>query len=119
MDFETINQIGMGESKPVQVSTPVVSEKTASDTAPAVEQQKGTDGKPLAESTVRETVTNINQKMTSTRCEFSYHKGTHRVSIKVIDKDSDEIIREIPPEKSLEMLEKMWDLAGLFVDKRK
>ena len=55
---------------------------------------------------------------TNTRCEFQYHEITKRVSIKVIDKETDEIIREIPPEESLEMVEKMWELAGLIVDER-
>ena len=57
--------------------------------------------------------------MTNTRCEFQYHEKTNRVSIKVIDKSTDEVVREIPPEKTLEMVEKMWELAGLFVDERR
>ncbi len=82
-------------------------------------EQKGDAERQLSESTVREAVSSANSRLSSTRCEFSYHKGTHRVSIKVFDKESDEIIREIPPEKSLEMLQKMWELAGLFVDTKK
>lgn len=59
---------------------------------------------------------NDQMKKAATRCEFSYHEVTNRVSIKVFDKDTDEIIREIPPEESLDMLEKIWEIAGLFVD---
>ena len=58
-------------------------------------------------------------KMHKTRCEFSYHEETRRVSIKVLDKDTEEVIREIPPEESLEMLEKMWELAGILIDERR
>ena len=63
-------------------------------------------------------MTNEKIRWTNTRCEFQYHEITKRVSIKVIDKETDEIIREIPPEESLEMVEKMWELAGLIVDER-
>lgn len=59
---------------------------------------------------------NDQMKKAATKCEFSYHEGTDRVSIKVYDKDTDEVIREIPPEESLDMLEKLWEIAGLFVD---
>lgn len=52
------------------------------------------------------------------RCEFSYHEGINRVSIKVINRETDEVIREIPPEKSLEMVEKMWELAGILIDQK-
>ena len=38
--------------------------------------------------------------------------------VKVIDEGTDEIIREIPPEQILNMVAKMWELAGLLVDKR-
>lgn len=55
----------------------------------------------------------------ATRCEYSYHKETNRVSIKVINEDTDEVIREIPPEKSLDMLQKMWEMAGILVDEKR
>ena len=35
------------------------------------------------------------------------------------DVDTDEVIREIPPEKSLDMLQKMWEMAGILVDERR
>lgn len=57
--------------------------------------------------------------MSKTRCEFSYHEATKRVSIKVLDDDTGDVIREIPPEKSLEMVEKMWELAGILVDEKR
>jgi flagellar protein FlaG len=41
------------------------------------------------------------------------------VTIKVMDKDTEEVIREIPPEETLEMIQKMWELAGLMVDERR
>lgn len=62
---------------------------------------------------------NNQMKHTRTQCEFSYHQETKRVSIKVIDKDTHEVIREIPPEETLEMVEKMWELAGILVDERR
>lgn len=64
-------------------------------------------------------VANQKMKITNTRCEFEYHEKTKRVSIKVIDKKTDEVVREIPPEETLEMIEKMWELAGLIVDERR
>ena len=64
-------------------------------------------------------VANQKIRMTNTRCEFEYHDTTKRVSIKVIAKETDEVVREIPPEETLEMVEKIWELAGLIVDERR
>ena len=70
---------------------------------------------------IKSEISKANNRLRShnTRCEFSYHEETRRVSIKVMDKETEEVIREIPPEKTLEMIEKMWELVGLLVDEKR
>jgi len=51
--------------------------------------------------------------------EFSIHEATKEIVIKVIDSDTNEIIREIPNEKILDMVAKMWEMTGIFVDERR
>ncbi len=77
--------------------------------------------KEPSSSTVDAVVAEANQRMrmAMTRCEYSYDEKTKRVSIKVYDKENDKLIREVPPEKSLEMLQKMWELAGIMVDEKR
>lgn len=58
-------------------------------------------------------------KVSRTRCEFSYHDETNRVSIKVMDKETNEVIREIPSEEALELVQKMWEMAGILVDEKR
>ena len=38
--------------------------------------------------------------------------------VKVINSETNEVIREIPPEKILDLVAKMWELAGILVDER-
>ena len=52
----------------------------------------------------------------NTIAEFGYNEPTNRITIKIKDKDTDEVIKEIPSEKALEMLAKAWELAGILVD---
>ena len=52
------------------------------------------------------------------RFEYSIHQKTNRVMIKVINTDNDEVIKEIPAEKMLDMLASMCEWAGLFFDKK-
>lgn len=80
------------------------------------EEQEKKNQQKMVQSAVEHINSNKNVK---TRCEFKYHEATNRVSIKIIDKDTDEVIREIPPEKTLKMVEKMWELAGLLVDEKR
>lgn len=53
------------------------------------------------------------------RCEYSYHEEVNRVSIKVINSDTQEVIKEIPPEEALKTLEKIWEIAGILVDEKR
>ena len=50
---------------------------------------------------------------------FGIHKGTNRVTIKIVDKDTKETIKELPPEKTLDMIAKLWEVAGIMVDERR
>jgi len=54
-----------------------------------------------------------------TIAEFAYNEPTNRISVKIRDKDTGEVIREIPSEKALKMLETSWELAGILVDDKR
>ena len=74
----------------------------------------------LSEKTVINTIEKANDAITITnrRFEYSIHEKTNEIMVKVIDADTDEVIREIPPEKILDMIAKIWELAGIIVDER-
>ncbi|MBE5943500.1 MAG: flagellar protein FlaG [Lachnospiraceae bacterium] len=79
--------------------------------------------KEISPEKVKSAVDDINKQIKSnlrkTQCSFKYHEDTNRISITVTDSDTDEVIREIPPEKALDMLAKAWELAGLMVDEKR
>ncbi|MBB2184199.1 flagellar protein FlaG [Lachnospiraceae bacterium MD1] len=86
-----------------------------------IEKNRGMKEVIASEQQIRDAITRANNKMKAhrTRCEFAYHEETNRVTIKVYDRETEEVLREIPPEESLEVLEKIWELAGLLVDERR
>jgi flagellar protein FlaG len=63
--------------------------------------------------------TNNKLKSIRRRCEYSYNEDVHRVAIKVIDSDTDKVIKEIPPEEALEAIQKIREVAGLLVDEKR
>ena len=52
----------------------------------------------------------------NTELRFSVHEKTKQVMIKVMNKDTQEVIREIPSEKILDMVANFMEIAGLYVD---
>ncbi len=83
--------------------------------------QSGAQNQKSSNEQVKDAVNKVNNKMKAhrTRCEFAYHEEINRVSIKVLDRETEEVIKEIPPEEALEMLEKVWEIAGLLVDEKR
>lgn len=51
--------------------------------------------------------------------EFSIHDKTKAIMVKVINKETKEVVREIPPEKILDMISKLMELSGVFVDEKR
>lgn len=56
--------------------------------------------------------------MAQTEAVFGIHEGTNRVTIKIVDKDSKDVIKEYPPEQTLDMIQKVWEMAGIMVDEK-
>ncbi|MCD4720743.1 MAG: flagellar protein FlaG [Desulfobacula sp.] len=52
-----------------------------------------------------------------TKLNFSVDEGTNNIVVKIIDKETDEVIRQIPPEELLALQEKMQDLTGFLLSK--
>ncbi|MBC7105707.1 MAG: flagellar protein FlaG, partial [Firmicutes bacterium] len=47
---------------------------------------------------------------------FFVHEPTGQIMVRIIDRETQEVVREIPREEILDMIAKLWELAGLIVD---
>lgn len=68
---------------------------------------------------IKKAVENLNKNMSHSEAVFGIHEETNRVTIKIVDKETKEVIKELPPEKTLDMIAKAWELAGILVDERR
>ena len=76
---------------------------------------------PISEKVIIDAIEKANRAISGVnrKFEFSIHEKTKEIMVKVIDSDTNEVIREIPPEKILDMVAKMWEMAGIMVDERR
>ena len=79
-------------------------------------QEQVADGKKVAQSTIDHTISETNSKikMSNTQLQYSIDEETQ-----IIDKDTDKVIREVPPEETLEAIKKIWEIAGIIVDEKR
>lgn len=68
---------------------------------------------------LKRAVEEINKKAADSEAVFGVHDSTNRVTIKIVDKKTKEVLKEYPPEKTLDMIAKVWELAGLLVDEKR
>lgn len=142
----SIDSIGSVTSMPVQsvVSAQPVAAATSEGTAQNTEvsaqvpvpQMSGTEQligmpKPAGASVdaaqsdeknseqLRKAVDTLNKAMPNSEVLFGYHEATHRIMLKVVDKDTKKVLYEFPPEKTLDMIAKVWEMAGILVDAKR
>jgi len=68
---------------------------------------------------IKKMVERLNKSMPQSEAIFGIHEKTNRITIKIVDKDTKELLKEFPPEKTLDMITKIWELAGILVDEKR
>ena len=55
----------------------------------------------------------------STHLQFKVHKITGDIMVKIIDDKTGEVIKEIPPEKIIDMIANICETLGIFVNEKR
>lgn len=127
MAIEGINNVQMASIQTSQVAQPKVEVEAATSAKPALEDIKvntedvgtgNTNNREYSNEQIKKTVADMNKKLQNISCQYGIHEGTGRVTIKMVDKETKDVIKEFPAEETLELIAKAWELAGIMVDKR-
>jgi flagellar protein FlaG len=114
------NRPRVEQTENANVSEAIATETTAIDTK---QQEGGSDAQQQDPSRqnaqIKKALEDINKKAHNSEAIFGIHEATNRVTIKIVDKDTKEVIKELPPEKTLDMIAKIWEMAGLLVDEKR
>lgn len=68
---------------------------------------------------IKQAVDKLNKSMSNSEAVFGIHEKTNRVTIKIVDKETKKVIKELPPEKTLDMIAKVWEMAGILIDEKR
>ena len=105
-----------------QVSEAIAKDTMAMDTKEVSGEGAGGQGaanQQAQNAQIKKAVEDINKKANNSEAIFGVHEDTNRVTIKIVDKQTKEIIKEFPPDKTLDMIAKVWEMAGLMVDEKR
>lgn len=139
MGIESMNRVSSGyqgqgssaKTASVQAAPQVEAPKNAAPNRDAVEitsaaSRENGDGNSVREQgqasneQIRQAVEKINKEAQNNgEAVFGIHDETNRVTIKIVDKKTKEVIKEFPPEKTLDMIARVWEMAGIMIDERR
>ena len=69
---------------------------------------------------IKKAISDLNKKISSdSEAVFGIHDKTNRITIKIVEKDTKKVIKEFPPDKTLDMIAKVWEIAGIMVDEKR
>lgn len=69
---------------------------------------------------VQEAVNKMNEmlEVNHSTSKFMYHEGLERYYVTVVNRDTEEIVKEIPPKKLLDAFYEMQKMLGMIVDEK-
>ncbi|WP_339197752.1 flagellar protein FlaG [Solibacillus sp. FSL R5-0449] len=119
-NLEVTNQITLSN-----ITTKESVEKSGSDTTtrketatiePMFQLKNGDETK----AKVQEAVNKMNEMLdvNNSTSKFMFHEGLERYYVTVVNRDTEEVVKEIPPKKLLDAFYEMQKMLGMVVDEK-
>ena len=110
-------QVAQQTSKPKVVDRPTVTEATNAQAAEGLAKTAANKEK------LQHAVDSLNEFMEDhmpkpTSSKFRFHEGLERYYVQVVDPQTDEVLKEVPPEKLLNAFYEMQKMVGMIVDEK-
>lgn len=88
--------------------------------SPSISQTEGEVSRDKENYTAPELMEKLNKKLSETgsHIQVKLHEKTNTILVSVVSNDTNEVIREIPPEKMVDMMYNMCLQAGVFLDEK-
>lgn len=115
-----VDRIGESASQIViKPSVQIKEEQSIEETRPAVKEQEE-QSVPLKEEELEKFAERVNEFLqpTMTHVQFKFHEDLEEYYVEVIDNESEEVIREIPSKKMMDMYAAMNEFLGLLFDRK-
>ncbi len=89
-----------------------------SDRKPESLREKHEYSEQELEDEVRESVKDVNEIVDKVKegLSFQIHEDTEKMMVKVVDLNTDEVIKELPPEEMLDLQARIHEMVGILID---
>ena len=120
MDSREISKTITNNAPKVETVVKQGSEATDKIATSKVEQVQSFNNSEETKAKVQEAVNKMNEmlEVNHSASKFMYHEGLERYYVAVVNKDTNEVVKEIPPKKLLDAFYEMQKMLGMIVDEK-
>ncbi|MED4754666.1 flagellar protein FlaG [Brevibacillus choshinensis] len=114
MDISLSNQLGKG---PQIVPDAGIVSAPVSEKAPAVSEKD----RVIPKEDLQKQVDSLNKfvQTTNTHLKFTLHERLNEYYVQIVDNITDEVVREVPSKKILDLAAKIQEMIGILVDEKR
>jgi len=109
-------------SEPVTTTSSITksSDVKQLDTQQAKESTTIAGDEQISKEKLQQAVDAVNEllQINHTDSKFVFHKGLDRYFVQIVDTQTEEVVKEIPPKKLLDAFYEMQKLLGMIVDEK-
>lgn len=117
MAIEAINTARLQNPLPANVITGNGTETRATQGETVPQQQEPVKAHHIS-TAVMKALNNDMEALHRVGLQFSVHEDTGQTVVRVVDKDTGKLIRQIPPQELLDLAAKLEDMMGILFDKQ-
>ncbi|MBN1866584.1 flagellar protein FlaG [Candidatus Sumerlaeota bacterium] len=118
---DAVQRAAAGSTQPLSETgeTVVISSNPEAGKYVAPDPPSGQSEAPSPEEALSERIREINLKVQqrATQVEFTIDRDTDNVVVRVLNKETGEVIREIPPEEIINLRQALEDIRGLMLSR--
>lgn len=111
---------GQGHSIEKITSSKVIETKDFNSKSDEELKLANDDERKVSSEEMQLAVDSVNEffEINHSELKFVFHEGLEKYFVQLIDTNTEEVVREIPPKKLLDAFYEMQKLAGMIVDER-
>jgi flagellar protein FlaG len=117
MDVSSINQLGRVQQTGEVRQYPTGLGGTQQEQAIA----GGEEDKKVSKADLQKEIDNLNKfiQTSNTHLKFTLHEGLQEYFVQIIDDRTNEVVREVPSSKILDLAAKIHEMIGILVDEKR
>lgn len=85
-----------------------------------IDELKNHESREKVKKELEKVTAELNKAMDpfSSDIKFKFDSKADELTVKVVDKNTDKVVKEFPPKEALKLMEKVRELVGILFDKR-